>query len=495
MNPNPRKDIPMYQDLPTEAVRPAEDNLRRRVGDVSDIVASIPTHGIIEPLVVAPQDDGTYLIVAGHRRHAAAVKAGLASVPCVVRSMSDDERVLAALIENGLRHDLRPTEEAGGYFRLVEAGWRIKDLAAATGRSARHVSGRLALLELPATVRTAVDHGKVSMADAGELLRLKAYPEALREVAAVVAADEVDDVGWAVRQALAQAERAAKRAAVIDALAATGVAVVEHDGYGTPEGVSLLGGYRGLDIDLDDHAGEPCHVVLVTRDGEQHPACNDTARHAKKGASELKVAKPTRVESEHEAQRKAEHKALRDSARERAGFLAEVLGRRLPKAKVTALALEAFVRSANQAPAKAACELLGLEPEDRGEAHFGGRAVDDLMAYAEGGDAQLQRAALALAFALAEEHLGASWGAIGWAQPAALAHLRFLDDCGYRRSEFEDQRLRDAAEALERRAEERRRWSERRSQETSPDDTDEHDGGEWAGDIDEEDADLVGDPA
>ena len=110
----------MYQDLPTEAVRPAEDNLRRRVGDVSDIVASIPTHGIIEPLVVSPQDDGTYLIVAGHRRHAAAVKAGLDTVPCVVRSMSDEERVLAALIENGLRHDLRPTEEAGGY----SAWWR-----------------------------------------------------------------------------------------------------------------------------------------------------------------------------------------------------------------------------------------------------------------------------------------------------------------------------------------------------------------------------------
>ena len=234
---------------------------------------------------------------------------------------------------------------------------------------------------------------------------------------------------------------------------------------------------------------------MVTRDGDQRPACNDTGRHAKKGASELKVAKPGRVESAHEAQRKAGHKALRDSARERAVFLAEVLGRRLPKARVTAVVAEGFVRSANQAPAKAACELLGLERAAAGDDHYGARAVDDLMAYAGGGDAHLQRAALALAFALAEEHLGASWGAIGWAQPAALAHLRFLDDCGYRRSEFEDQRLRDAAEALERRAEERRRWSERRSEEASTDDADVHDGNEWAGDIDEEDANLVGDPA
>lgn len=76
-----------------------------------------------------------------------------------------------------------------------------------------------------------------------------------------------------------------------------------------------------------------------------------------------------------------------------------------------------------------------------------------------------------------------------------LAHLRFLDDCGYERNEFEDQRLSEAAEALERRAEERRRWSERRSQEASTDDADVHDGNECAGDIDEEDANLVGDSA
>ena len=482
----------MYQDLPTDAVRPADDNLRRRVGDVSDIVASIPTHGIIEPLVVSPQDDGTYLIVAGHRRHAAAVKAELATVPCIVRAMSTEDRVLAALIENGLRNDLRPTEEAGGYFRLVEAGWKIKDLAAATGRSARHVSARLALLELPATVRTKVDQGKVSIADATELLRLKAHPDALKEVATAVADDEVDDVGWAVRQALGQAERAARRAAAVEALTAAGAEVVEHDGYGTPAGLSLLSGHHGLNVDLDDHAGESCHVVMVTRDGDQVPACNDAGRHAKKGGSELKAAKPVRPESEHESRRKAEHKALRESARERAGFLTELLGRRLPKAGVIALVLEAFLRSANQAPAKAACELLGLEPAAAGDDHYGARAADELMAFAGGGDAQLQRAGLALAFALAEEHMGPSWGAVGWAQPLAVSHLRFLDDCGYQRSEFEDERLTEAAEELERRAEERRRWSERRAAEASEDGED-HVDAELADE--EENADLVGEPA
>lgn len=447
----------MYQELPIDLVRPAEDNLRRRLGDVSDIVATIPTHGILEPLVVAPQDDGTYLIVAGHRRQAAATKAGLDRLPCVVRAMSDEERTLAALIENGARHDLRPSEEAAGYFRLVEAGWKIKDLAAAVGRSGRHVSTRLALLELPAALRTKVDQGKVPLADAVEVLRLKAHPDALAEVAASVAADEVDDVGWAVRQALAGAERVARRGAVIESLVAGGVAVVDHDAYGVPDGVSALGGYRGIDVDPDAHGAERCHVVVVTRDGEQVPACTDPSRHGAKGASELKVPKRARVESAGEAEHRAEQAALRDSARQRGEFLADLLGRRLPKASAVALALEAFVRSANQAPAKAACELLGLEPSTD---PYGSRAADQLADFAAAGDAQRLRAGLALAFALAEEHLGASWGAIGWAQPLAVAHLGFLDACGYQRSEFEDARLTAAADALKRRAAERRRLQE-----------------------------------
>ncbi len=463
----------MYQEIPTESVRPAPDNLRRRVGDVSDIVASIPTHGIIEPLVVTPQDDCTYLIVAGHRRHAAAVKGELATVPCIVRPMSDEERVLAALIENGARNDLRPTEEAGGYFRLVEGGWKIKDLAAATGRSARHVSTRLALLQLPAAVRSKVDQGKVSIADATELLRLKAHPQVLAEVAATVVDEDFhDEVAWVVRHALGQMERQARRAAVIEELTAKAVPVVEHDGYGTPDGLVELGGYRGIDVDAEAHAGEPCHVVVVTREGQHHLACNDAGHHAKRGTSELKEPpKEARVVPGHEAQRRAEHKALRDSARERADYLRELLAKRLPKAAVSALVMEALLHSASQAPAKAACDLLGIEAPSASQDYSGARAADALRHYAAAGGACLQRTALAVAFTLAEEHLGASWGAIGWAHPAAVAHLAFLDANGYQRSEFENQRLTQAADALEERAQRLQRPPEQQDDEVAVDDS------------------------
>ncbi|HET7488807.1 MAG TPA: ParB/RepB/Spo0J family partition protein [Acidimicrobiales bacterium] len=449
----------MYKNLPIDLVRPAEDNLRRRTGSVADIVATIPTHGIIEPLVVTPRPDGTYLIVAGHRRHAAARKAGLETLPCVVRTMSDDERILAALVENGLRNDLRPTEEAAGYFRLVEAGWRIKDLAAATGRSSRHVSTRLALLELPAEIRSALDGGRIGVAEAAELLRLKAHPQILAEVAAEVAGDESLDVGVTVRRALAGAERSARRAAVLERLGAEGVAAVDHDGYGIPAGLRLLGADGGVDVDAADHAGEPCHVLIVNADAEQRPACNDPGRHAARGASGLKAAPaPARSVPDGDAERRAQQAALREAAARRAEFEAELLGRRLAKSSVEAFVLETLVRSANQAPAKAALRLLGLAAPDDDTAAPVGRAADELMAQAAGGPAQLQRVALALAFALAEEYLGTSWGAIGWASPTAVAHLRFLDDHGYQRSEFEDQRLAEAADALEEREAQRRRW-------------------------------------
>ena len=252
----------MYQELPTDAVRPAPDNLRRRTGDVSDIVASMkenPELGIIEPLVVAPQDDGTYLIVAGHRRHAAAIKAELATIPCIVRSMTDEERVLAALIENGLRNDLRVTEEAAGYFRLIEAGWKIRDLAKATGRSAKHVAARLALLQLPAPIRSKVDDGDIGVGEAAELPKLRHHPELLAEVARTIVEDDLDDIGWAVRQALGQAERQARRSAVIAELAEAGVRALDHDGYGVPQGLSELGLHRGVDVDAEAHASEECH--------------------------------------------------------------------------------------------------------------------------------------------------------------------------------------------------------------------------------------------
>ena len=292
----------MYQDLPIDVVRPADDNLRRRVGDVSDIVATIPTHGILEPLVVAPQDDGTYLIVAGHRRYAAATEAGLSVLPCVVKPMTDEERTLAALVENGSRRDLSPSEEAAGISRLCQAGWTLNDLAAAIGRTRKHVSGRLALLELPAAVRRRVDGGGLSIADAAELLKAKGHPEEFKQLCTAAAAGELEDVGWAVKRLVEDAKRQTKRASAMRGSGGQWRRRRRPRRLGRPP-------RRGRPAGLGPRRSRPrsrsprrrALPRRGRRPGRQGPApiCTDPSRHTRKGASAVKV------EPDAEAQRLA----------------------------------------------------------------------------------------------------------------------------------------------------------------------------------------------
>jgi ParB/RepB/Spo0J family partition protein len=430
------------------------------VGDVSDIVASIPTHGIVQPLVVAPQDDDTYIIIAGHRRFAAAEQAGLETVPCIVRHVSDEERIELALIENLQREDISVTDEAGGYFRLVEAGWTVKDLAKRVGRSARHVSGRLALLELPKRMQAKVDRGDLSIADAAELLRAKGRPDVFAELVTAVLEDRIGNVAWSVSRALDDAERADKRTQAVAKATARGLTVIDHDGRGIPAraGRAIGNGCDDLDVDKRAHAKEPCHAVLVDRDGTTRALCTDPSRHAKKGPSEVKSATPLRsTPSPAQADQRAHQKAMRASAQARQAQLRGILGRRLPKGDVVRLALVQFIESSNQAPAKLACNLLGLEAADD---YYGARAVSILGTEAAEGDAILIRVALALAFGLAEERMTSSYGA--WTSLQVTAHFAFLDTAGYERSEFEEAELARAADVAEEHAQRRREWAEER---------------------------------
>lgn len=173
----------MLTMLPIQSIIPADDNLRRRIGDVRDLAASITAVGIVEPLLVTPAD-GKYVIVAGHRRHAAAQKAGLVEVPCTVRELTDAERVEIMLVENLQRSDLSPIEEASGYFRLVEFGLTQRELAGRIGRSARHVTARLALLELPKAAQRELQSGALTVAEGNALLALRDHPEIIERLLA-----------------------------------------------------------------------------------------------------------------------------------------------------------------------------------------------------------------------------------------------------------------------------------------------------------------------
>lgn len=121
------------------AAHPA--NIRDSLGDadLAELAASVAERGVLEPLVVVPDGQG-HRIVAGHRRNAAAIQAGLELVPCVVRTdlAGQADQLITTLVENTQRRDLSTAEEARGYHQLALAGLSAAKIAKATGaKSAR----------------------------------------------------------------------------------------------------------------------------------------------------------------------------------------------------------------------------------------------------------------------------------------------------------------------------------------------------------------------
>ena len=140
---------------------------------IEELAQSIRSQGLIEPIVVRPRAAGGYEIVAGERRWRAAQRAGLASVPAVVRDVDDRQAVALALIENIQREDLNPLEEAGALQRLLdEYAWKHEQLAEAVGKSRTAVSNLLRLLKLAPGVQALLVERELEMGHARALLPL-----------------------------------------------------------------------------------------------------------------------------------------------------------------------------------------------------------------------------------------------------------------------------------------------------------------------------------
>jgi ParB family transcriptional regulator, chromosome partitioning protein len=154
---------------------------------IDELAASIRNQGIIQPLVVRRKGDG-YELIAGERRWRAAMRAGLAQVPIVVRDASDHEALQLALVENLQREDLNPIEEANGYRRLQEEfQWSQEEMAEKVGKSRPAIANSMRLLSLPTEVQQEVSSGNLPAGQARALLGLHSEPlilSAYREVLA-----------------------------------------------------------------------------------------------------------------------------------------------------------------------------------------------------------------------------------------------------------------------------------------------------------------------
>lgn len=163
-------------ELPLDRLRPNPRQPRTTFeeGALAELTESIRTQGVVQPLVVSAEKDGTYSIVAGERRWRAARQAGLEWVPVVVREVSDDrQRLELALVENLQRSDLNPMEEAEAYQSLQESfGLSQEEVAQRVGKARPTVANALRLLKLPETVRELLRAGRLTAGQARPLLAL-----------------------------------------------------------------------------------------------------------------------------------------------------------------------------------------------------------------------------------------------------------------------------------------------------------------------------------
>lgn len=163
---------------------------------MQSLAASIGEVGVLQPVVVRPDDEG-YLLIAGERRCRAARMAGLETIPAIIKEddIDDTTSLAEALIENVQREDLSPLEEAAGYQQLMEDfGMTHEAVAEKVHKSRSAITNTLRLLQLPTAIQGMVGRGEMAAGHARALLGLE------DQAYAVHLAQRIAAEGWSVRQ-------------------------------------------------------------------------------------------------------------------------------------------------------------------------------------------------------------------------------------------------------------------------------------------------------
>ncbi|MDR2687312.1 MAG: ParB/RepB/Spo0J family partition protein [Oscillospiraceae bacterium] len=183
--------------LPILEVEPNREQPRQDFDEIAlaELSRSVAEHGVLQPILVRPVPGGAYQIIAGERRWRAARAAGLTEIPVVIKELSDEETMVAALIENLQREDLNPMEEARGYRSLMEEYNLTQDeTARRVGKSRSAVANALRLLNLPGAVQELVRDQKLTEGHARALMGLE------QRAGMAAAAQEIAEKGLNVRE-------------------------------------------------------------------------------------------------------------------------------------------------------------------------------------------------------------------------------------------------------------------------------------------------------
>ena len=182
-------------ELSIDSIVPNPQQPRKDFDDkaLQDLSTSMAQNGVLQPVVVRRLGDG-YQLIIGERRWRAAKLAGLTKIPAVIREVSDVQSLELGLVENLLREDLNPMEEAEAYQRLLaEFGWTQEGLAQRVARDRSSIANCLRLLKLPDTIQADLRAGRLAMGHARALLSLTSPADQLK------LRDEILAHSWSVR--------------------------------------------------------------------------------------------------------------------------------------------------------------------------------------------------------------------------------------------------------------------------------------------------------
>jgi ParB/RepB/Spo0J family partition protein len=359
------------QHLALGLVAPNPDNVRTSLGDMDDLVRSVKATGIVVPLLVLPANtEGVHHIVAGHRRYAAAVKAGLETVAAIVRDLTPVEVLDVMLIENEQRTDLSLSDSiaAMGRYQFLAPTESATKIGKRIGRSAAWCKTRLALAVLPPDVLTLLDTNQLTMPLAAAIAGLvDEGDDVMRDCAADLAGGRPFDPVEAVARWLRNRDATRKLGILIAKLDDTGTTRFETHQQAREARAMVLGaGGIGLDKDQERaHRRESCHAVVVDRQSwsdnvKQIGYCTNPKRHrttsTKPPESEIAVesfapTSPTAI-NELDRARKAARKARTEAAVTMLG------GGRFPKGDAVMFAAYASAVMAGSSATHKAAELL-----------------------------------------------------------------------------------------------------------------------------------------
>ena len=170
---------------------PEQPRLAMDQTTLDELSASIREHGVLQPILVRPLEDGEFQLIAGERRWRASMSAGLTTIPALVEEIDDDTALEISIIENLQREDLSPLDEAAMYDRMVhEHGYSVRRLAQKLGKDKGYLENRLRLADAPEEVRELVSLRKDTLSHAYELMKVE-DPKKRRKLAGQVARGEL----------------------------------------------------------------------------------------------------------------------------------------------------------------------------------------------------------------------------------------------------------------------------------------------------------------